>query len=522
MHPRAGGAVRSGMTRRCTLCASLLLLLGISGPVAPALAQPPAAPPAVQPAATTVERWYEVSLGGKHAGYQHEKVTTEKDAITTVQTVVLVIKRGQDEIKNTIESTVVESPEHAIRTMNARTVLGGQPIVAEYVFEGDEVAVTRVSQGHAIKSREKAPKGGWLSPSAAQLYLAKRQAAGAKEISVTTIDPAAGLEPSTDVYTLLEQGTQQAGGKAVKAWKYRVKAGKPKDTEQTVWLDEKAEQIRAEMDLAGSTLVTMATGREAALRAIDAPEIMVATFVKPQGKIVGARELREATYVLRVEGGELPDLPNTGTQTFVRKDKSSGELTLKTDAGTAAPTADAADPTLLASSSWANAEDPEIAGLTKQALSKLGGSATAAEKAEAIRVFVGRYISNKNLGTGFATASEVARTKSGDCTEHAVLTAAMLRAAGIPSRAVSGLVYVDSFEGQAGVFGYHMWAQALLEKDGVKRWTELDATLGSRSYDAAHVALVTSNLKDGEFETSVAPVSKVLGRLKIEVVKTAK
>lgn len=511
------------MARRSTFSATILLVAGLLAfPVGAQPAAPTAERPAPAAKATTVERWYEVSLGGKHAGYQHEKVTTDKDSITTNQMVVLVIKRGADEIRNTIESTVVETADHAIRTMSSRTVLGGQPITAEYVFEGDQVSIARTAQGNTLKSTEKVPGGGWLSPAAARLFLAKRQAAGAKEITVTTIDPAAGLEPSTDTYMLLEQGTQQAGGKAIKAWKYKVKAGKPKDTEQTVWLDEKADSIRAEMDLAGSTLVTMSSTREAALRATEAPEIMVATFVKPKGKVETPRELREATFRLSVEGEGLPDLPGTGTQTFTREGKGAATLAVKVDGETPASKADGEDSSFLKATSWANSEDPEIAGLVKKALARTAADAGPAEKAEAIRQFVFSYISNKNLGTGFATASEVARTRSGDCTEHAVLTAAMLRAAGIPSRAASGLVYADQFSGEHGVFAYHMWAQGLIEKDGKKRWVELDATLSGRSFDATHLALVVTNLRDGEFETSMAPISKMLGRLKVEVVKTSK
>ena len=38
----------------------------------------------------------------------------------------------------------------------------------------------------------------------------------------------------------------------------------------------------------------------------------------------------------------------------------------------------------------------------------------------------------KDLSVGFATAADVARTAQGDCTEHAVLLAALLRASDIP------------------------------------------------------------------------------------------
>ena len=43
------------------------------------------------------------------------------------------------------------------------------------------------------------------------------------------------------------------------------------------------------------------------------------------------------------------------------------------------------------------------------------------EIAKKLTRFVYGYVSAKNYGVGFATASEVARNKEGDCSEHPVL-----------------------------------------------------------------------------------------------------
>lgn len=93
--------------------------------------------------------------------------------------------------------------------------------------------------------------------------------------------------------------------------------------------------------------------------------------------------------------------------------------------------------------------------------------------AYALRDLVHSHISSKHLSTAYASASETARTGSGDCTEHAVLLAALLKAKtlapvlhfpayhlrvnpapvtpvplhaqarGIPARVCHGLVYVE-------------------------------------------------------------------------------
>ena len=72
----------------------------------------------------------------------------------------------------------------------------------------------------------------------------------------------------------------------------------------------------------------------------------------------------------------------------------------------------------------------------------------------------------------FAVASQVARRGRGDCTEHAVLFAALARGEGTPTRVVSGLV-VAAIDGSddLGAFG-HAWTEF---HDG-RRWVHRDPT----------------------------------------------
>ncbi|MEM8757769.1 MAG: transglutaminase-like domain-containing protein, partial [Planctomycetota bacterium] len=140
-------------------------------------------------------------------------------------------------------------------------------------------------------------------------------------------------------------------------------------------------------------------------------------------------------------------------------------------------------------------------------------------RARLLRRFVYRYVNAKSLGVGFGSASEVARTRAGDCTEHAVLLAALLRADGIPSRVVSGLIYAERFEGRDDILGYHMWTQAwLTSDDGEPGWFDFDATLGGdRPTDATHIALDISTLDDGEAVNSMLRLTPMIGRLNVSV-----
>jgi transglutaminase-like putative cysteine protease len=98
------------------------------------------------------------------------------------------------------------------------------------------------------------------------------------------------------------------------------------------------------------------------------------------------------------------------------------------------------------------------------------------------------------------SALEVLRTRVGDCNEHAMLLAALLRAAGVPSKISIGLVYTRD------KFFYHAWNEAY-----IGRWITLDATLNQMPADATHVKLVEGNL-DRQVE-----IAGFVGSMNIEI-----
>jgi hypothetical protein len=70
----------------------------------------------------------------------------------------------------------------------------------------------------------------------------------------------------------------------------------------------------------------------------------------------------------------------------------------------------------------------------------------------------------------------------GDCNEHAVLLAALARAAGIPTRLEAGLVYLK------GRFYYHAWNLMYLGQ-----WVTADSVFGQLPADVSHLRLVSGS-----------------------------
>lgn len=85
--------------------------------------------------------------------------------------------------------------------------------------------------------------------------------------------------------------------------------------------------------------------------------------------------------------------------------------------------------------------------------------------------FVGRFITKKGYGRNFDAASIVATRREGDCTEHAVLLAALARAHGIPARVVLGLALISVGDKTSAVG--HAWVEW---KKG-NAWLPADAAL---------------------------------------------
>ncbi|MEK6700762.1 MAG: transglutaminase-like domain-containing protein [Planctomycetota bacterium] len=514
------------MTKPSHVCSRLaVLLLGGLSLFAGAWTQPPAAPATLGPAAaragaTSRERWSTIAMGGQRAGYEHTTVTSGDGKITTDSEASFVVKRGALSISSRITTSFVESDDHKPISMQITRELGSKPTTTKYQFESDQLRVTTEQQGRESKSTQPLPSGVWLTPAAAEKYIAQRQAAGAAEITVRTVDPSAGSDPGTDTYALQAKEKLKHAGREIDAWRYTMKSTKLPGIVATTWLDERAEVIKTEMSMAGIHMVTEVSTRTEALKKAEGLEIMVATFITPSRPIDKAREITRASYVARVKEGTIVDLPTGGGQVAKRLSPKSVGVEVSTTSPQPATEAELIDPAFLKPATAVDCNDPEIKTLATSALKGLGEHATDALRVERLRVAVRSHITKKDLDSGFASASEACRSKSGDCTEHAVLNAALLRASGIPSRVVSGLIYADQFAGASKVFAYHMWTQALVDVEGKKCWVDTDATLWGKGFDATHIALVTTSLADGQYESAMASIATLLGQLSIDVEST--
>jgi hypothetical protein len=104
-----------------------------------------------------------------------------------------------------------------------------------------------------------------------------------------------------------------------------------------------------------------------------------------------------------------------------------------------------------------------------------------------------------------SNALQTLQSGQGDCGEHAALAVALCRAAGIPARAVSGLIYWPPGNG----FGYHAWIEVY-----VSEWIAMDPSWDETQANPTHIALATGDI----IEQSII-LSKVMGKMNVEVLE---
>lgn len=470
--------------------------------------------PALGQSGENRERFFIVQLAGQRAGWMRESSHTTDDTLTTDVELHFEIKRGETGVRISMESEFVETLDHKPISMSSTQTMAANPVTTRVKFLDDKIEVTVEQSGNTGTQTQPLPEGEWLTPGGAEEYVRRRIEAGAEKITVRTIDPMSGARPIITTYEDFSEETIEVSGREVQALRATLTTSEMAGLKTTEYLDSKGHMLKSSTNLGGLEMTVVAADRDLALSKLDAPELMQSTFVNPKGKIKSPRKTENAVYLLTVPDGTLDDLPEVPAQKQTRVDDRT--IRLVVTMGENAPKSDEPGPEYTEASSMIDINDPVVIELAKRAHPNRDTDPSIA--AEAMRRFVFEHIDEKNLGVGMGSASEVARTCTGDCTEHATLLAAMLRVQGIPSRVVSGLVYVNSFEGAEDIFGYHMWTQAWVELDGTKQWVDYDATLGPYGrFDATHIALSVSAMRDNETNNSMIALVPLLGRLQIEI-----
>ncbi len=198
-----------------------------------------------------------------------------------------------------------------------------------------------------------------------------------------------------------------------------------------------------------------------------------------------AKIARESLTVYLVSSAEESfTLPGTPFQEIMKRENTGVRRSVLIRCGPARRINDVPSGAELSDTQFLNLENPEIRRIAK----KLEG---AKDPVDAVERFVNRYIVEKSYGIPLMSAVNILKARSGDCTEHTVLSVAILRAMGIHTRAVVGMVFAGEFEGRHDVFVFHMWAEAHREGG----WRLVDSANPGGKIPNRYIAIAAHSLK---------------------------
>ncbi len=454
--------------------------------------------------------WYRITIRDAPCGYLHETVVESGTRVRTESLEHLRIDRGGTVVELSQGTTFEEDLRGTPLFATVRVDTGGRPVRHEYDFP----------EGHP---RDRSPESGvqtarenvndaWLTPAEVRGFLKARIAAGATRVTYRTLDPYAGMRLLQIELTRTGSVRRDVLGRTLELGRWRMQS----DGSSIL-----AEELRTAEGILVSSVADVGLGmmtielvdRETALEALNAPppELLDATLVPIRNMIGRTDDAVTAGYRVFFETDRPWVLPDAGSQ-HIRKLRSGGfEVTIDAASGSSASAKELADPALRSASAYIDIDDPGVRRFFREVESTPAD--TSLQACDRLRVAVARHISNKTFGVAFGSASDALRSRSGDCTEHAVLLAAGFRLSGLPARIATGLVHAPAAGFDHGAFAWHMWTQVLI--DGI--WWDFDATRKNR-FDAGHLLVSTSSLEGGTGERALSEMLLLLGRMRVEVI----
>lgn len=470
----------------------------------------PATQPASQPA-WDYEQYYVAYLNGNRAGYSVERERTLPGGnVETFSGLKLSVGAGKQTVKMVISRTSEESADGLPVRFSQYMLVGQTPVLREGRIVGGTLELTSTQNGQQLTRKQPWDKSVRFEAAIRRLRAENLKADG----DTVTYSAYDSDQSGSGVYqaTARRVGHEDVEvlGRKVRAL-HIVTASKSLPAEVHSWVNEDFRELVLVMDMGPMLkLRAEACSPDYARQQFQVAELFVATLARlsppledEQG-IIGLR----LTLHLRQPVDAPLELPQSDRQKTVESTREKVVLELSRPDYPASQPSELDDQlrAYLQSCEQFNAADPLIASAGR----RFAGIKDDLARAIAIRDWVDRKFTNKTMGVGGGTASEAIRTAKGDCTEHAALLVAVARAAGIPARTVSGLVYAPSFGNDRDVLGGHEWAQLFVHG----RWVDFDAAIPGQPATACRVAAVIGS-PDGKADgAKTAVFLRLVGNIK--------
>ena len=455
--------------------------------------------PLLAHAAPPADQWFTVLLDGRKIGSFEAKREVRDGQVHTSQSLDIALDRAGVRVALGSTETSAETTAGVPLAFGSVSRLSGSESRVEgHVRDGRiDVAITT---GGATQQRTMPWPANALLPEGVRLAGMRAGLAPGSRYSALAFQPSS-LEAAEITSTIAAAEQVDLPGGARKLYPVEQLLAFPGAPMKTrAWIDAEQTVYKLTMPIMGVDLVLLACDRACATAPNQGSDVFERTLM-PSPRNLRAQELAGTMrYTLASPHGESAlALPDTDEQRVEVRGKER-VVTISRNARARANERPA--PEDFRPNDWLQSDAPDIVRLARQAA---GDAGTPLERMRRVETFVRGYIRSKTLDVGYASALEVAHKPEGDCTEHALLVAALGRALGIATRVVDGLAYAPGFAGKDQVFVPHAWAQAFV--DG--RWQSFDAALPG--FDAGHIALAIGDGDPWKFYAGL----DLLGRIEL-------
>ncbi len=414
---------------------------------------------------TTRETWYVVRIDGSPVGFARETLSRGPSGAGAGQYMNLTLSRMGQELNMLMSGEIKDGPDGRLLSGKVTVKASVMSAVTTAVLEGDTLTHTAESAGFE-HTRYIPWEEGAVGPATADILAEEKLRAGETDISIRTFEIDSGDFKTLHI-KVLKTETLEIDGRDQRSVVVEEYEDDSDVVMSTVWLDESYTPYKSVMNQMGLEIV---------VERID-PDEMDQLELEPDFDIirqsmipcVGYPEdhaaVENITMRLNFEKSPPADRDFEGpNQTEKGRGEDYIDLVLTRSTVNRIPLTDEEhkENKYLEPDRYIQSTHPEIMAVADSIHQASG--AEGWKLAQELAAWVNAYITGKNFGQGFASALEVLKTQSGDCTEHSVLLSAVLRASGIPARPAVGLAY------SGGQFVGHMWTEAYVDY-----WRTLDA-----------------------------------------------
>lgn len=494
----------------------LFMMPGLSASLPPPLTE---YDPENPPEGLFSEDWMEVRIVGSKVGYSVTRMSREGDEITTIISSYMKIGRGPMEAEIKTEERYRETLDGRPLAIERDISMARQPIRTQGRYRDGILKMTLESPGY-LHDIEVPLSDEVLFPWGMVLETYRQGLEPGTSYAMKTYLPDLRFDgPVTMTVAIGEPEEIELEGVVQTLIPVEVMSVSDDRTiPSQLLITETGRVVKNSVTLVGMPIDMILVSKAEALADFISSELIGPTLIRLDTPI--PEDARQVVY--QIHGATdllMRRMPDYLGQRLERLDESNLLVTVTGKSAQVLPDVTILPmppdyESLVSSNLMINSDDPVVMAMAYEAVPE-EEEIDPAELATRLRDYVSKVVTVKSMDIGFATASEVARNREGDCSEHAVLLAALGRVHGLPSRVAAGLIYTPDFLGQRHVMGYHLWTQFFYNQ----QWWDYDSAMVETDDKPYRIALFTSALDDQAMLDFGLDLAEILGRIQVEVVR---